>query len=73
MDTNEVGKSYFNATLFVFMSGILLAIVVEETGLHKRIALQILKIRFLRSRSWGVMLGKLPLYSISSIVYIFMF
>ena len=65
MDTNEVGKSYFNATLFVFMSGILLALVVEETGLHKRIALQILKIRFLRTRSWGVMLGKMPFRRIS--------
>ena len=34
-DTKDVGTKYFNATLFVFMGGIVLAIVVEETGLHR--------------------------------------
>ena len=56
-DTKDVGTKYFNATLFVFMSGLVLAIVVEETGLHRRIALNVLKISFLRKKSWGVMIG----------------
>ena len=57
-DTKEVGSKYFNSTIFVFMAGIMIAIVVEETDLHKRIALLVLKVKFFRSTTLGLMMGK---------------
>ena len=34
-----------------------MALGIEESGLHKRAALKILMLKFLRTRKWGIMLG----------------
>ena len=42
--TSEVCSNYFNATMFLFIGGLIMAIGIEESGLHKRLALKILLI-----------------------------
>ncbi|OGU72826.1 MAG: sodium:dicarboxylate symporter [Ignavibacteria bacterium RBG_16_34_14] len=38
----EIASSYFNSVIFLFLGGFLLALAMEEWGLHKRIALKII-------------------------------
>ena len=42
MTTDRVSKEYFKETNVMFMSGIIVAIAVEYSNLHKRIALRFL-------------------------------
>lgn len=42
MDTNEVGINYLKSTNFMFLGGLVLALAVEHSGLHLRIALRIM-------------------------------
>ena len=44
MSTNEVGINYLKSTNFMFLGGLILALAVEHSGLHQRIALKILLI-----------------------------
>jgi len=44
MDAKEVSSVYFNDVIFLFMGGFMIALAMERWGLHKRIALHILKI-----------------------------
>ncbi len=39
---NEIASSYFNSVIFLFLGGFLLALAMEEWGLHRRIALKII-------------------------------
>jgi len=41
---NEIASSYFNSVIFLFLGGFLLALAMEEWGLHKRIALKIINL-----------------------------
>jgi len=40
--TNEVGVNYLKSTNFMFIGGLILALAVEQSGLHQRLALRIL-------------------------------
>ena len=40
--TNEVGINYLKSTNFMFLGGLILALAVEHSGLHQRVALKIL-------------------------------
>merc|ERR1711936_1420400 len=40
--TNEVGVNYLKSTNFMFIGGLILALAVEQSGLHTRVALRIL-------------------------------
>lgn len=42
MSTNEVGINYLKSTNFMFLGGLILALAVEHSGLHRRVALRIL-------------------------------
>ena len=42
MSTNEVGINYLKSTNFMFLGGLVLALAVEHSGLHLRIALKIM-------------------------------
>ncbi len=42
MDATAVASEYFNDLLFLFIGGFLLAIAMQEWGLHRRVALRIL-------------------------------
>lgn len=42
MSTNEVGINYLKSTNFMFLGGLILALAVEHSGLHQRVALKIL-------------------------------
>lgn len=44
MDGREVSATYFNHVIFLFIGGFLVALAIQKWGLHKRIALKILKI-----------------------------
>ncbi len=44
MDGREVSATYFNHVIFLFIGGFLVALAIQKWGLHKRIALRILKI-----------------------------
>lgn len=42
MDADQVASAYMNDLIFLFLGGFLLAIAMQEWGLHRRIALRIL-------------------------------
>jgi hypothetical protein len=42
MSTNEVAINYLKSTNFMFLGGLILALAVEHSGLHQRVALKIL-------------------------------
>ncbi len=44
MDSKEVSAAYFNDVIFLFMGGFMIALAMEKWGLHRRIALHILKL-----------------------------
>jgi sodium-dependent dicarboxylate transporter 2/3/5 len=43
IDGKEISESYINHIIFLFMGGFIMALAMERWGLHKRIALNILK------------------------------
>ncbi|NNF36095.1 MAG: SLC13/DASS family transporter, partial [Saprospiraceae bacterium] len=43
MNGKEVSATYFNHVIFLFIGGFLVALAIQKWGLHKRIALSILK------------------------------
>lgn len=44
LPTIEVSKNYFKDTIIMFMAGIMMALLIEQSGLHMRIALMTLRI-----------------------------
>ena len=42
MSTKEVAINYLNATNYMFLGGLIMAIAVEHSGLHNRVALRII-------------------------------
>lgn len=44
MNGREVSATYFNHVIFLFIGGFLVALAIQKWGLHKRIALKILRI-----------------------------
>ena len=44
MKGKEVASTYMNSSIFLFMGGFMIALTIERWGLHKRIALNILKL-----------------------------
>ena len=42
MTTDEVGREYLKETNMMFISGVIVAIAVEHSNLHKRVALKVL-------------------------------
>ncbi len=51
----KVSQNYFNSTIFLFLGGFLLSIAIENTGLHRRIALGLLSI--LGRTKYGIFLA----------------
>ena len=43
MKTREAAPIYFNSTIFLFIGGFMIAVTMEKWGLHKRIALWIIR------------------------------
>ena len=43
LDGGKVANTYINSVTFLFIGGFIMALAVEKVGLHKRIALNILK------------------------------
>ena len=43
MDGKDISNAYINYVIFLFIGGFLMALALEKWGLHKRIALKILK------------------------------
>lgn len=52
MSADEVSSAYFKDTTFLFVGGLMIAISVELTGLHKRIALNVLLIVGSKPHRW---------------------
>ena len=44
MSTGEVAINYLNSTNYMFLGGLIMAIAVEHSGLHNRVALRIIKL-----------------------------
>ncbi len=44
MNGKEVSSTYFNHVIFLFIGGFLMALAIQKWGLHRRIALTILKV-----------------------------
>lgn len=44
LSSTEISESYINSVIFLFIGGFMLAIAMENWGLHKRIALKIISI-----------------------------
>ena len=44
MTTDAVGREYFKETNMMFISGLMVAIAVEHSSLHRRIALKVLMV-----------------------------
>ena len=44
MNGRDVSATYFNHVIFLFIGGFLVALAIQKWGLHKRIALKILKV-----------------------------
>jgi len=42
MSTGEVAINYLNSTNYMFLGGLIMAIAVEHSGLHNRVALRII-------------------------------
>jgi solute carrier family 13 (sodium-dependent dicarboxylate transporter), member 2/3/5 len=55
MDAKAVAKEYYSDILFLILGGAFLALAIERTGMHKRIALWILG--FAGKTSFGLLLG----------------
>ncbi len=55
MKMDEAGVSYANPVIFLFMGGFMLALGLEKSGLHERIALHIVKIT--GTKPSGLVLG----------------
>lgn len=43
-NANQVSINYFNSTIFLFLGGFIISIAIEKTGLHRKIALNLLKL-----------------------------
>ena len=43
LKSDEIAKSYINSIIFLFLGGFMIALAMERWGLHKRIALRIIK------------------------------
>ena len=44
MGAKDVSKTYMSDTIFLFIGGLIIAIGVEQTELHKRISLRVLSL-----------------------------
>ena len=55
MKSNATAPIYFNSTIFLFIGGFMIALTMEKWGLHKRIALVI--IRFIGGGPSKIILG----------------
>lgn len=44
LDANQIAGSYINSVIFLFLGGFLIAISMEEWGLHTRIALKLISV-----------------------------
>lgn len=50
MDAKKVAPIYMNSNIFLFMGGFILALAIEKWGLHRRIALQVIRLLGVRPR-----------------------
>ncbi len=50
MDAKKVAPIYMNSNIFLFMGGFILALAIEKWGLHRRIALNVIRLLGVRPR-----------------------
>ena len=55
MDANKVAAAYYSPILFLILGGAFLALAIERTGLHRRLALAI--VNRSGSTAWSLLLG----------------
>lgn len=66
MTTNEVAGAYYSPILFLILGGAFIALAIERTGLHKRLALAI--IARAGKTAWGLLLAFMTATAILSMI-----
>jgi len=65
-DANKTASAYYSPIIFIFIGGAFLALAIERTGLHRRLALAIM--RLTGATAWQLLLGVMSATAILSMV-----
>ncbi|ANY20202.1 Sodium-dependent dicarboxylate transporter SdcS [Tsuneonella dongtanensis] len=65
-DANKTAAAYYSPIIFIFIGGAFLALAIERTGLHRRLALWIMGMT--GAKSWQLLLGVMAATAILSMM-----